>query len=321
VIVASAFRPAWWLRGGHAQTLWGALLRRVAPPAVRRERLVLPDGDFIDIDWAGEHGPVVVILHGLGGSVDSHYARGLLDALVRRGWRGALMHFRGCSGEPNLLQRSYHGGDTGDLAFFVEKLRQREPYTPLAAVGYSLGGNVLLKWLGEQGAAAPLQGAAAVSVPFDLGAATAHLMRGFARVYEQRLLRCLQEGLADKRARMTLPLPAVEPAAIASLRAFDEHITAPLHGFRDADDYYARASCFSYLSHIAVPTLIVHALDDPFMPPAVIPRAEQLSSHIRLELSASGGHVGFIGGTPWSPRFWLEERIPEHLAPLLAVDR
>src|SRR3569623_571492 len=261
VIVASAFRPAWWLRGGHAQTLWGALLRRVAPPAVRRERLVLPDGDFIDIDWAGEHGPVVVILHGLGGSVDSHYARGLLDALVRRGWRGALMHFRGCSGEPNLLQRSYHG------------------------------------------------------------AATAHLMRGFARVYEQRLLRCLQEGLADKRTRMTLRLPAVEPAAIASLRAFDEHITAPLHGFRDADDYYARASWFSYLSHIAVPTLIVHALDDPFMPPAVIPRAEQLSPHIRLELSASGGHVGFIGGTPWSPRFWLEERIPEHLAPLLAVDR
>src|SRR3569623_634830 len=118
-----------------------------------------------------------------------------------------------------------------------------------------------------------------------------------------------QEGLADKRTRMTLPLPAAEPAAIASLRAFDEHISAPLHGFRDADDYYARASCFSYLSHIAVPTLIVHALDDPFMPPAVIPRAEQLSPQIRLELTARGGHVGFIGGTPRSPRFWLEDRI------------
>lgn len=312
-VVASGFRPAWWLRGGHAQTVWPNLLRRRVPVAVRRERVVLPDGDFVDIDWAGGRGPVVIVLHGLAGSSESHYAGGLLRAVAARGWRGALMHFRGCSGEPNRLTRSYHAGDTGDLHHVVELLRRREPDTPLAVVGYSLGGNVLLKWLGEQGAAAPVHAAVAVSVPFDLAAATARLMQGFSRIYERRLLRCLQLTLARKCAVVPLPWDAAALAALPSLRAFDEQVTAPLHGFRDADDYYARASCRAYLPRIAVPTLIVHACDDPFLPPAAIPRADALAAQVTLELSASGGHVGFVGGPPHAPRYWLEERIPDYL--------
>ena len=308
------FAPAWWLPGGHLQTLWSALSRRPAPLAARRERVDLPDGDFIDADWLGESGPIVIILHGLGGSIDSHYARGLLRAVAARGWRGVVMHFRGCSGEPNRLPRGYHAGDTGDFDAFVRLLRAREPHTPLAAAGYSLGGNVLLKWLGEQGEAAPLRAAAAVSVPFDLAAATARLMRGFSRVYERRLLRCLQVSLARKRALMDLPWDAAAIAAIGSLREFDERVTAPLHGFRDADDYYSRATCRPYLSRIHAPTLIVHASDDPFMPSDVVPHAHELASSISLDLFASGGHVGFVGGAPWSPRYWLESRIPEYLA-------
>lgn len=317
MIVPSRFQPAWWLRGGHAQTIWPTLLRPRVRLPVRRERVSLADGDFIDVDWAGDTGPIVIVLHGLAGSIDSHYVRGMLRAFARRGWRGALLHFRGCSGEPNRLPRSYHAGDTGDLDALVELLRAREPATPLAALGYSLGGNVLLKWLGEHGAAAPLSAAAAVSVPFDLAAATTHLARGFSRLYEKRLLRCLQDSLVQKSAIMDLPWRGADIAAIAGLREFDERVTAPLHGFRDADDYYARASCRPFLPGIAVPTLIVHALDDPFMPPSVVPRARELAAETLLEISAHGGHVGFVHGAPHAPRFWLERRVPEYLAEFL----
>jgi len=319
MIIPSRFQPAWWLRGGHAQTIWPTLLRPRVRLPVRRERVLLADGDFIDVDWAGEMGPIVIVLHGLAGSIDSHYARGMLRAFARRGWRGALLHFRGCSGEPNRLPRSYHAGDTGDLNALVELLRAREPATPLAALGYSLGGNVLLKWLGEQGAAAPLSAAAAVSVPFDLAAATTHLAQGFSRVYERRLLRCLQDSLVQKSAIMELPWRGEDIAAIAGLREFDERVTAPLHGFRDADDYYAHASCRPFLPGIAVPTLIVHALDDPFMPPSVVPRARELAAKTLLEISTHGGHVGFVHGAPHAPRFWLEQRVPEYLAEFLSA--
>lgn len=320
-MTSTPFKPAWWLPGGHVQTLWPALLRRAVSPVTRRERVELPDGDFIDVDWTGESGPIVIVLHGLGGSMDSHYARGILRAVATRGWRGALMHFRGCSGEPNRLLRGYHAGDTGDLASFVALLRQREPHIPLAAVGYSLGGNVLLKWLGEQGESSPLSAAVAVSVPFDLGAATARMQQGFSRIYDRRLLRCLQDALARKRAVMALPWDATTIAAIGTLRAFDECVTAPLHGFRDAEDYYDRASCRPYLPRIHTPTLIVHAADDPFMPPSVVPPPHVLSATTRLELSPSGGHVGFVSGAPWTPRYWLETRIPDYLAATMTVRR
>lgn len=311
---SGAFQPAWWLPGGHLQTLWPALLRRPIVLAARRERFELPDGDFIDVDWVGAQGPIVVVLHGLGGSVASQYARGILRAVVLRRWRGALMHFRGCSGEPNRLPRGYHAGDTGDLHAFIAALRRREPRTALAAVGYSLGGNVLLKWLGEQGAAAPLAAAAAVSVPFDLGAATARLQQGLSRIYDRHILSGLQTELIQKGASMSLPWDRAEIAAIRNLREFDDRVTAPLHGFRDAEDYYARAACRPHLPHITVPTLVIHAADDPFMSPAVVPHAREFSGTVALELAANGGHVGFVGGQPWAPHYWLEMRIPRFFA-------
>ncbi len=287
--------------------------------ALRRERYELPDGDFIDLDWVGEgDGPIVVVLHGLGGSSDSHYVRGVLRACVAQGWRGVLMYFRGASEEPNRLPRSYHSGDTGDLNTLIGELRRREPATKLAVIGYSLGGNVLLKWLGELGDRAPIDAAVAVSVPFDLAATVTRLDLGFARVYQQRLLRCLKWSTARKLTRMRLPVDAAGLAAIRTLREFDQRLTAPLHGFRDADDYYSRATCRPYLQHIVRPTLIVHAVDDPFMTPQVIPAVAELSSALRLELSSRGGHVGFVSGPPWRPQYWLEARIIDYLTAMLS---
>lgn len=311
------FQPAWWLPGPHAQTLWPVLGRRRPPLTLRRERLELADGDFLDLDWTpGTHGPVTLVLHGLEGSSASHYARGVLAALTQRGWRGVVMHFRGCSGQHNRLARRYCAADTADMAYVVDCLHQREPDTPLAAVGYSLGGNALLKWLGEAGTALPLCAAVAVSVPFLLDATAQRLGRGFSRLYQAYLLRALKRSYRDKfRQRTDGPLPLDQLAALRDFYAFDDRITAPLHGFADARDYYARASCRPFLRHIRVPTLILHALDDPFMFPAVVPDTGELSASVRLELSRQGGHVGFVGGRwPWAAEYWLEQRIPAFLA-------
>jgi predicted alpha/beta-fold hydrolase len=309
------FVPAWWCRGPHAQTLWARLARRVPEVRFRRERLELPDGDFIDLDWSESgSGPIVIVLHGLEGSSGSPYARGLMHAIEQRGWRGVVMHFRGCSGEPNRLARSYHSGDTGDLSCFVNTLRRREPRTPLAVVGYSLGGNVLLKWLGKAGAAAPLRAAVAVSVPFVLGGAADRLNQGFSRLYQWQLLRSLRRNVAEKRRRMRLPLGIEDLSTLRSFRDFDEHVTAPLHGFDGADHYYGVSSSRQYLKGIAVPTLVLHSSDDPFMTEAAIPAKNELSESVALEISPHGGHVGFVAGTwPWRARYWLEQRIPAYL--------
>ena len=314
-IVPAAFNPAWWLPGAHLQTMWPALMPRRLKLSISRQRVELPDGDFIHVDWVGEHGPIVVVLHGLGGDSTSHYVRGMLGAITSQGWRGALMHFRGCSGVPNRLARSYHAGETGDLHTFITMLRRKEPRTPLAVIGYSLGGNVLLKWLGEQGEAVPVQAAVAVSVPFDLANAAARVHQGFSRVYELRMLRSLKSLILRKLAQQTFPWDDNAIATIKSLREFDDRITAPLHGFRDADDYYARATCKPYLSAIVTPSLVLHAVDDPFMSPSVVPKESELSTAISFELSSHGGHVGFVAGEPWAPRYWLESRIPAFLAP------
>lgn len=310
------FKPAWWCPGPHSQTLWSRLARYTPDVTLRRERLELPDGDFIDLDWVeGGSGPIVIVLHGLEGSSDSPYARGILRAFERRGWRGVLMHFRGCSGEPNRLARSYHSGDTGDLAYLVDTLRRREPDTALATVGFSLGGNVLLKWLGKTGKQAPLSAAVAVSVPFVLSNAAERLRHGFSRVYQWQLLRSLKKTVAKKSRRMELPLGIPNLAVLKTFRDFDEHVTAPLHGFDGADHYYTVSSSRQYLKGITVPTLMLQARDDPFMTEDAIPRRDELSEVVTLEVSPRGGHVGFVAGVwPWRPRYWLEERIPEYLA-------
>ena len=291
-------------------------MRRSPRLSFQRERLELPDGDFIDLDWTeNNNGPIVIVLHGLEGSSASPYARGLLRAMENRGWRGVVMHFRGCSGAPNRLARSYHSGDTGDLAYLIEVLRRREPRTPLATVGFSLGGNVLLKWLGKSGERAPLCAAVAVSVPYVLHCAADRLQQGFSQVYQWQLMRSLRRTVAEKRKRMQMPLKIYDLSALKNFRDFDEHVTAPLHGFTSAEHYYTASSSRQYLNGIAVPTLLLHARDDPFMTEAAIPRDDELSETVTLELSAHGGHVGFVAGTwPWQPRYWLEERIPAYLA-------
>lgn len=313
---APAFRPAWWLPGSHAQTLWPALCRRRPRLALRRERVELPDGDFLDLDWTpGEGGPIVLILHGLEGSSASHYARGLLAAIVRQGWRGVVLHFRGCGGQPNRLARGYCASDAGDMAYVLEGLQRREPDAPLAAVGYSLGGNALLKWLGET-ANPPLRAAVAVSAPFVLDSTARRLRQGFSRLYQAYLLRALKQGYRAKfRHRSDGPVALAELAMIRDFYGFDDRITAPLHGYASVHDYYTRASCRPCLQQIRIPTLILHAQDDPFMGPEAVPDADELSASVRLELSPRGGHVGFVAGRwPWRADYWLERRIPAFLA-------
>src|SRR3989344_1090781 len=309
--MSERFKPAWWCRGAHMQTLWPYLFRRTPRVELRRERLELPDGDFLDLDWTlNNNGPIVIVLHGLEGSSDSKYARGLLKAVHEHGWRGVVMHFRGCSGEPNRLPRSYHSGETTDLAYVVNLLRNREPETPLLDVGFSLGCNVLLKWLGTVGSQAFIKAAVAVSVPFLLGESAKRLDQGFSRVYQWGLMRSMRNAVAEKRRRMKLPLKIEDLSALRTFRDFDEHITAPLHGFAGADDYYHRSSSRQYLKEIQVPTLIVQSRDDPFMTDAVIPQDGELSPAIKLELYDSGGHVGFVARRHlWNPDYWLEGKI------------
>jgi predicted alpha/beta-fold hydrolase len=302
------------------QTLWPFLFRRTPRVELRRERIELLDGDFLDLDWTvNSDGPIVLVLHGLEGSSDSKYVRGLLKAVHDRGWRGVVLHFRGCSGEPNRLPRSYHSGETGDLACTVNLLRDREPQTPIFVVGFSLGGNVLLKWLGESGARAPIQAAVAVSVPFLLRESAGRLEQGFSRVYQWGLMRSMRRSVAEKRKRMKLPLKIQDLSQLRTFRDFDEHVTAPLHGFRDADHYYEVSSARRYMKGIRVPTLVVHARDDPFLTEAAIPGADELSAAIQFQSLVRGGHAGFVAGQwPWRACYWLETRIPAYLGEHLA---
>lgn len=312
MITRSHFRPAWWLPGPHLQTLWPVLVRPRLALRLRRERIELADGDFIDLDWAAARpGPVVLVLHGLEGSSRSHYAGRILQGLQSAGHQGLLMHFRGCSGEPNRHARGYTAGDTTDLETVATLIRRRFPRRPLAAIGYSLGGNVLLKWLGQQAEGAhPLDCAVAVSVPFELARTAERLGQGFSRLYQAYLLAKLRRSALRKAHRPDFPLDASALADIRGLWQFDDAITAPLHGYRDAAAYYREASSRQYLHAIGIPTLLIHARDDPFMDEHAIPLDPDLSPSTTLELSRRGGHVGFISGQiPGRARYWLEERI------------
>lgn len=328
MITQSQFKPAWWLANAHMQTFYSTLTRRIKAPVDARERIELPDGDFIDIAWAtnglSSKTPLVILLHGLGGSIQSTYVAGLMRAFNRHGLRAVLMHFRGASTEPNRLLRSYHAGDTGDLHYLLQLLAQREPHSQKAAVGISLGGNVLLKWLGEQGQQSLINTAVAVSVPFQLRLVADHLSRGFARIYQEYLVRSLQRMFKRKTMHYQGELPTIlrDVHKWRCLWTFDEFVTAPLHGFSSVHDYYREASCRSYLCHIKTPTLIIQSLDDPFMPSSAIPQKEELSSCVTLELSQTGGHVGFISGQlPAKPIYWLEQRIPEYLQKSFTIDQ
>lgn len=315
MIISSDFKPAWWLSNPHGQTIYPSLFRKNRLPPLRRERLELPDGDFLDLDWTPQTaGPLVLILHGLEGNIHSHYAGGFLSTLFNASMTVVFMHFRGCSGEPNRLARSYHSGETGDLDFVVRTLRRDYPKRSLSILGVSLGGNVLLKWLGEQTTDPGINSAVSISVPFELGTAADCLEKGASRLYQAYLLNKLMRSLRAKMQTIDMPLTPQDLPALTSLRAFDDRVTAPLNGFKDANDYYRKCSCRGFLGTIKTPTLILHARDDPFMLPSVIPGEHELGAGIRLELSAHGGHVGFIAGSnPAKPVFWLDQRVRRFL--------
>jgi predicted alpha/beta-fold hydrolase len=327
MIIKSAFTPAWWLTNAHAQTCFATLTRRGVPPIDTMERLELPDGDFIDLAWArnglDDNTPLVVFLHGLGGSVHSTYVAGQMQAYNANGWRCVLMHFRGASHEPNRLPRAYHSGDTGDLGFLLDVLTQREPHTKKAAVGISLGGNVLLKWLGENASQCMVHTAAAVSVPFQLRTVADRVNQGFSRFYQSYLLGRMRRIFKHKMERYSdvLNMSEQELDSLKCFWTFDERVTAPVHGFPHVHAYYRAASSRQYLANITTPTLIIHALDDPFMTPEALPTEKELSSSITLELAHKGGHVGFIAGSvPGKAQYWLDHRIPEFLQSYLGIN-
>lgn len=306
------FRPAWWCPGPHAQTLWGALLRRTPRVEVRRERWDTPDGDFLDIDRLdGPPGsPLLLILHGLEGSSRSTPVLGLLAGARCLRWRAAAMNFRSCSGEPNRLPRSYHGGETGDLTWVVERLAGEEPETPLFCVGFSLGGNVLLKYLGERGDAAPRQvrAAAAISTPFDLAASARWLASGPGALYTRRLVASLRRKTLNKLQRYPGLVDRKAVLKVQTLEQFDNAVTAPVHGFANADAYWAASSSLQFLAGIRRPTLLINALDDPFYPGRLLPvREASANPNLRAVFPSHGGHMGFLSGfIPGLSRPWAE---------------
>jgi predicted alpha/beta-fold hydrolase len=318
----SDFRPAWWCRNGHVQTVWGTLFRH-RRLALRRERLATDDGDFVDLDWLDgpAAAPLLLVLHGLEGSARSHYVTGLLGEARARGWRGVALNFRSCSGEPNRLPRFYHSGDTADLDAVVRQLVEREPAASLGAVGVSLGGNVLVKWLGEQADAAPdaLRGAVGISVPFDLVACARVLESGLPRaLYTANFMRTMRGKVVRKAAAYP---GFVDVAGVRRARTFTQYdtlVTAPLHGFADAMDYWVRASSGSYLPRIRRPTLLIAARDDPIVPASALPDPATLPGCVRAEFFPRGGHAGFFDG--WRGASWAERRALAFLAPLLAVE-
>ncbi|MES9969895.1 MAG: hydrolase [Candidatus Thiodiazotropha sp.] len=318
-LIKSSFNPPWWIASPHLQTLWPSLLRSTPLPDLHRERVELRDGDFIDLAWQDADGPLVLLLHGLEGSLESHYAIPLISAVRSAGFRPLFMHFRGCSGEPNRLLRSYHSGATEDLREIVEFLHQRGE-APQAMIGVSLGGNLLLKYLGEPDRDPGIRAAVAVSVPFNLKSAAECLQQGFSRIYGRHLLRKLLKSYASKCR--TLSIPGIEDlTSIRSIYEFDDRITSVDNGFLNADDYYNRCSCAQFLKRITTPTLILHAKDDPFMRPDDVPCLQDLGPGVSLEVSNRGGHVGFVQGSfPWRPVYWLDYRIPAYLKHVFAQD-
>jgi uncharacterized protein len=322
VVTRHTYVPAWWIPGAHLRTLWGKFFRRVEPVPTRRERWETADGDFLDLERldARPGAPRLLLLHGLEGTARSHYAQGTLAEARRRGWGADLLIFRSCGGELNRTRRFYHSGETTDLALVVERVAAEHPDSPLVLAGFSLGGNVLLKYLGERGGDLPprLRAAAAVSVPYDLGRGSRHIGRGFARVYERHFLRSLRRKAYAKLDRFPDLVPREHVDRARTLWDFDDVVTAPVHGFAGAADYYDRSSAVRFLDGIRVPTLLLSAVDDPFLPAAVLEDVRAAAGGnpaLHVEFIERGGHVGFISGRlPWRPFYYAEWRVTEFLA-------
>jgi uncharacterized protein len=314
-VVQSTYRPPWWLPGGHLQTIYARFLNCSSDLRLRRERWETPDNDFIDLDWLdarADSANLVVLFHGLEGCSSSHYARSLMDHARRLGWRGVVAHFRGCSGEHNRLARAYHSGDSSEIDWILRRIKEKNPRLKIYAVGVSLGGNVLLKWLGEQGDRAfeMVEKAAAVSVPVDLAAAAGVLDRGCRKlIYTRHFLKTLKQKTLDKIVQHELKIDLHQVRAASTFRQIDHLFTAPVHGFESAEDYWSKASSKPWLSHIRVLTLLINARNDPFLPAVALPDAAEVSPAVSLEYPDCGGHVGFVSGRFPGDLDWLPRRI------------
>jgi len=342
---ASSYRPPPWLPGPHLQTIWPATLAPCPSIAWRRERWETPDGDFVDVDFAGptlpgtdrgarrppamragaadpavSGAPLLVLFHGLEGNSGSHYARALADAALRRGWSMAVPHFRGCSGELNRAPRAYHSGDSAEIDWMLRRFaRMPGPAPAIAAVGVSLGGNVLLKWLGEQREAAGfVRAAVAVSPPQDLHASAVALSRGFNLVYTRHFLRTLKRKSLAKLDQFPGLYDRERTRRARDFFDFDDAVTAPLHGFSSCFDYWERSSCKPFLAGVRVPTLVINARNDPFLPAGALAARDEVSDRVTLDYPAEGGHVGFVRGPLPGRLDWLPGRALDSVARALA---
>ncbi len=311
------FKPPFYLKNSHIQTLFATFFRKDRLEKFEVEEFTLSDGDFIETVWKEskpiDNRPIVVLFHGLAGSVCSPYIIGQMNALKEQGYAVVLMHFRGCGSKENLKPYAYHSGKTDDAREFIEHLVKSYPKSPLHAVGFSIGGNMLLKLLGEWGEESPLCSAVSVSAPMRLDICSNTIEKGFARVYQNYLLKPLKDTLLKKYKKFNmqelLGISEDEVTSLKTIRAFDDAYVAPMFGFKSSSDYYEKCSSRQFLKDIRTPTLIVHALDDPFMSSDILPTKEELSNSIRVEVLAHGGHVGFVMGSFREPKYWLDSRI------------
>jgi len=322
VLINSKFRPPWWLRNPHVQTLWAAKVMRSPAPITYRERLITPDEDFVDLDWSDDNNrkdaeptaasdkPIVVIFHGLTGSSSSLYVKTLINGLNHIGYRSVAMNFRGCSGEPNRKKESYHSGHTKDISFVIDTISQRFPYASIAATGYSLGGNALLKYLAIS-PDNPLQHAIAVSPPLQLAEGARRMQSGLSRIYQNRLVGQLKDALdAKHRLYPELGIDELAYKHTKTFREFDAAATVPLHGFESVDEYYEKASTLKDLPRITTKTHILFAQDDPFFTHACIPEPEGMSDQVTFELATHGGHVSFVSGSVFLlSKSWLVSQL------------
>jgi predicted alpha/beta-fold hydrolase len=309
------YRAPWWLPGGHLQTIHARSLGARYRVQYRRERWKTPDGDFIDLDWldgATDGSKLIVLFHGLEGYSRSHYALSLMAVVAQQDWRGVVPHFRGCGGEANRLLRSYHSGDSREIDWILRRLKAQNPQTQIYAVAISLGGNMFLKWLGEEGSGAKdvIERAVVVSAPVDLVAAAGELDFGINRMlYTEYFLRSMRPKAL---AKIALHGITIDPKAIRvsrTFRQFDDLFTAPINGFKDAQDYWTCCSSKQWLKEIAIPTLLINARNDPFLPASALPTRADVSPMVILEFPQTGGHVGFVAGKFPGHLDWLPKRI------------
>ncbi|WP_457743596.1 hydrolase [Sulfurimonas sp.] len=309
------------LRNNHIQTSYATLFRKPFLKNFKIEKFILSDGDFIEIYWhfkpkKDEQTPIIVLFHGLTGSFNSPYIQGAINELNKNDFACVVVHFRGCATEENLLARSYHSGETQDNLEYLQHLKKEFPNSKLFCIGYSLGGNMLLKLLGELKQNKLITAAVSVSAPMQLKISAKTINSGFSKFYQKRLLKDLTKALLRKYQKhdfeKLINLKKESIQNIQTLKEFDDIYTAPIHGFDSADDYYKKCSSKQFLKDIQTPTLIIHAKDDPFMSTEILPQPNEISKYITLEISENGGHVGFIQGSIFKPIYWLEKRITQY---------